>query len=234
MISLDYKIINLLHQFSKTSPAFTDLMQLFSNNDFLNGGLIVSLLWFFWFHNDDDQTHKREQIVIAIIGTLIAIIIGRLLTNILPFRLRPVLNPHLVQFYPNPLVANSMRLETSMPSDHAVMFYALATGIFYISKKIGILAFLYVSVVICFPRVYLGLHYGTDILVGAVIGIITPLLFTFPIINKEIKHNVFLFYSKFPGLFYLLFFLLTYQIGTMFDSSRELMHFLCSDILQLY
>ena len=234
MIFFDSQIIHALHNFSKNSPTFTEIMQLSANNDFLNGGLLATLLWFFWFHPANDLRKRREQIVITIYGTLLAIIVGRILTNIIPFRIRPVLNPAMVNFYPDKLAANGLTFETSMPSDHAVMFFALATGFFMISKKVGTLVYLYVTVVICFPRVYLGLHYPSDIEVGAIIGIIIMLLFTIPFINKILKDKTFLFHSKYPGIFYALFFLLTYQIGTMFDSCRELAHFILKVLLHLY
>ena len=39
---------------------------------------------------------------------------------------------------------------------------------------------------------------------------------------------------KYPGIFVLLFFLLTFQIGTLFNASRHIMKFLLTDILQFH
>lgn len=234
MITFDNEVIRVLHNLSQTSPGFTNLMELLSNNDFLGSGLVVSLLWFFWFQPAKKQAYKRDQIILVILGTLLAIIIGRFLTNILPFRLRPVLNSNLAGFFPNKLIGNDLSTETSMPSDHAVLFFSLAMGIYFISKKAGIFAFFYVAL-FCFARVYLGLHFASDILVGAIIGIITQLLFAVSaILNKRITKKVLVFSSNFPGFFYLLFFIITCQIGTMFDSSRKLLHYIFNDLLHIY
>ena len=142
MFFFDNQIINILHNFSEHSPEFTELMELCSSNYILNGGLLACLLWFFWFQPAKDLIKRREQIVIIIYGTFLAIIVGRILTNIIPFRMRPVLNPAMVNFYPDKLAASGLTFETSMPSDHAVMFFALATGFFLISKKVGTLVYL--------------------------------------------------------------------------------------------
>jgi undecaprenyl-diphosphatase len=51
-----------------------------------------------------------------------------------------------------------------------VLFFTLAFGMWLASRAAGVLAIAYVALVISFPRVYLGFHYPTDILGGALIG----------------------------------------------------------------
>jgi undecaprenyl-diphosphatase len=60
---------------------------------------------------------------------------------------------------------------SSFPSDHAMLWMAVATGIFLVWRGIGVLAILYTVLFICVPRAYLGFHYPTDLLVGAAVGI---------------------------------------------------------------
>jgi len=57
------------------------------------------------------------------------------------------------------------------PSDHAVLFFALATGLFMAHRKLGIAAYAWVIVAICFPRLYLGIHWPTDVIAGAAVGV---------------------------------------------------------------
>lgn len=69
---------------------------------------------------------------------------------------------------------------------------------------------------------YLGFHYPTDIIAGAIIGIAIALVANIYLVkNKGIHSIVNMSYSS-PNLFYPLFFLLTYQIADLFNASRKL------------
>ncbi len=70
---------------------------------------------------------------------------------------------------------------------------------------------------------YLGLHYPTDILAGAMIGVGMALLAnTAPINNYMIKPTM-RWQHNHPSSFYAVFFLLTFNIATLFDSVRSFM-----------
>jgi undecaprenyl-diphosphatase len=236
MSDSDQFIINLLHHISANSPWLNNFMYFISDNDFLASGIVVSVFWFFWFHNDqqDILVQKRKKIINALIGCLIAIVIGRLLTHILPFTVRPVLNPDLANLFPFQRAADDLNLNNSMPSDHAILYFALATGIFLISKKVGIITFIYIFLIGNFPRIYLGYHYPIDIFVGAMVGILITLLYSKIWISDVINERVLKFSTNYTGLFYVLFFLLTYQIGTMFDSLRDIQHYLLTAARQFF
>ncbi|MDP3935285.1 MAG: phosphatase PAP2 family protein [Candidatus Giovannonibacteria bacterium] len=66
----------------------------------------------------------------------------------------------------------------SFPSGHAAFFFALATGVFFYRKWWGIL-FYAIAIAIGFARVAAGLHWPSDILAGAVIGIFSAWLVDF-------------------------------------------------------
>lgn len=61
--------------------------------------------------------------------------------------------------------------ESSFPSVHSAQAFAAATAIFRKYKKAGIAAFVAASL-IAFSRMYLFLHFPTDVLCGIIIGII--------------------------------------------------------------
>lgn len=69
----------------------------------------------------------------------------------------------------------------SFPSGHAAFFFALATGIFFYRKWWGIL-FYALAFAISFGRVLAGIHWTSDILAGAIVGI-----FSAWIIKKVLK-----------------------------------------------
>ena len=96
----------------------------------------------------------------------------RLLAQVLPFRVRPIYNPDLHLHFPSAgLRAATLQAWSSFPSDHAMLWMAIATGIFIIARRVGVFALLYAVVFICVPRAYLGFHYPTDLIAGAAIGI---------------------------------------------------------------
>jgi len=88
---------------------------------------------------------------------------------------------------PRPFIENHINLlldklnEFSFPSGHAAFFFALSTVIYYQNKRIG-LVFFVASLLISFSRIFVGVHWPTDILVGAIVGIFSGWL-----INKISK-----------------------------------------------
>jgi undecaprenyl-diphosphatase len=228
----DTSILNSLINTSQKLPSLNSFMVAIVDNALLKGGVVVSMLWYLWFRKSDKITLTRERVIISIISCIIAIFVGRLLARVLPFRLRPLVDPAFAQFYHNKSMADSFDMASSFPSDHAVMFFALATGIFLISKRLGVFSFLYVFFVICFPRMYLGLHYPTDILAGAVVGIITSLVLASSKLWHPLTERVLQISNKYTGLFYVFFFLFSFEISTLFDSLRAIVHFLFSGLYE--
>ena len=216
----DASIIEYLNKFSQTSKLFDLLMVFIVDNNFIKGVLIVSILWFFWFQKSSKSTYNRECIIICILSCMVAIALARSLALSLPFRLRPVLNPAINFIKPFGSMASDLATWSSFPSDNATMFFSLATGIFLISRKMGIFTYLYVLVVICFPRVYLGYHFPTDVIVGAAIGILITFILSKNTISKPITRKVFEFSSRHTGLFYTITFLLIYEISRLFIEIR--------------
>lgn len=79
-----------------------------------------------------------------------------------------------------PFMNNSVNLlfehqGSSFPSGHAAFFFAISTIIYFYNKKIGALFFLS-SILIVLARVFSGIHWPSDILAGAIIGIISALI----------------------------------------------------------
>jgi undecaprenyl-diphosphatase len=68
----------------------------------------------------------------------------------------------------------------SMPSNHAVNSFAGAVPVFYLTR--GYVPFLWrcyplgLAAAICFSRVYVGVHYPSDVIAGALLGSVTAIL----------------------------------------------------------
>lgn len=77
---------------------------------------------------------------------------------------------------PRPFVSHAINslinheVSGSFPSGHTTLLFALATIIYFWDKKIGWLFFA-LSFLVCFARIFAGVHYPTDILGGITIGV---------------------------------------------------------------
>jgi undecaprenyl-diphosphatase len=87
-----------------------------------------------------------------------------------------------VWFRARPFVENSVNMlipysakESSFPSGHASIYFAISTIIYLYNKKLGI-GFLVASFLICLSRIFVGIHWPSDILAGIVVGIGTALI----------------------------------------------------------
>lgn len=73
----------------------------------------------------------------------------------------------------NPLFSHTE--PEAFPSGHASFFFALALAIFFLNKKWG-LRFLIAAFLIGLARIFAGVHWPSDILGGAIVGLISALI----------------------------------------------------------
>ncbi len=223
MFLFDSSIISFFHQISVQFPQLSPLIAIIGSNNLFKGAVIAAIIWWLWFKPSKMIELTREKIISTVIVSGISIVLARLLTHLLPFRARPFSNPEVGLTFPRGQEA--LESWSSFPSDHAVLFFCLATGVYLCSRSLGKLAFFHAIVFVCLPRIYLGFHYPTDILAGALIGIGMGLLGNRSAVRHFIVKPINFVMKKNPSLFYVISFLITYQIAEMFDSSRALLGF---------
>ncbi|HOX29894.1 MAG TPA: phosphatase PAP2 family protein [Candidatus Paceibacterota bacterium] len=83
--------------------------------------------------------------------------------------------PYAGNFSARQLVSTPGEDFQSFPSGHALFFFAAATAIYCYDKKLG-MVFYTAAILISFARIFVGVHWPSDILAGAILGIITGLL----------------------------------------------------------
>lgn len=218
----DTIVISYANQFSQHSRTFDKLLAFLADNHLLKGGVLVTLVWWLWFRREQADSHNREHIIATFIGCIAGMALARLLALTLPFRLRPLHEAGLNFLLPYGTSPVTLDGWSSFPSDHAVLFFALSTGLLFISKKAGIFALAYTTLFIAFPRIYLGLHYPTDIIAGTIIGVTIALLSNIFLAKSARLHSFTNWSHSKPQFFYPLFFLFTYQIADLFSSSRAI------------
>jgi undecaprenyl-diphosphatase len=89
----------------------------------------------------------------------------------------------LVYFRPRPfavlenaqLLIGKSPFEKSFPSDHATVAFALACAVYFVDRRWGGV-FLAVAVMVALGRVFVGVHYPSDIVAGALLGFVCAFL----------------------------------------------------------
>jgi undecaprenyl-diphosphatase len=148
--------------------------------------------------------------------------IARILAWSLPFRERPLHNPSLHFQVPFGVDITSLIGWSSFPSDHATLYFALAVTFLYVSRLIGVAGLLYAAIVICLPRIYLGIHYPTDILVGACLGIGVASLGRLKRLRNRVTNPLWQWLEKRQASFYAFLFVWSFSLADQFDDIRAL------------
>lgn len=227
VLALDNELAILLNKIASHSPSLNQFERFVSDNNLIKCGVFMVTTWWLWFRNDKNSEpaiRNRQVIVGILLGCLVAMFCTRMLTHAFPHRTRPIYNTelHLVSLFAKPPGVDT---STSFPSDHATLFCALATGFFFLSKRLGAAAMLYTVLFVCFPRAYLGYHYLSDLVMGGLIGVVVACLANQPAIRQLFYRPIVNWQQQRPSLFYAGFFLLTYQIDDLFNSIRNLLAF---------
>ncbi len=96
----------------------------------------------------------------AVCGLTCALIIKPVVSRLRPYEL----NTTIAMLVPP-------EIDASFPSGHTCFAFSAATVCFIYNKKLGIMMYVFASI-IAFSRLYLYMHFPTDVLCGALLGII--------------------------------------------------------------
>lgn len=107
----------------------------------------------------------RKDGLLLIISLLLSILIGNIILKPLVARIRPFNINTAIQL----LIARPT--DFSFPSGHSMTSFAGATIIFHANRNMGIAAFV-LAALVAFSRLYLYVHYPSDIIGGALIGVL--------------------------------------------------------------
>jgi membrane-associated phospholipid phosphatase len=87
--------------------------------------------------------------------------------------------------------------------------------LFLVSRPAGLLVLLYSLLFVDLPRLYLGLHYPSDILGGLIVGFAVAWIATLPPIREAVSPRLLRFLERRPGTFYACFFLALFTLGSV-------------------
>ena len=120
------------------------------------------LLWSWWSARARRDVRAVAAALWAPIGTLLAVGLNQLVGGSVDEARPYAVLPHV-------LVLVSRTSDFSFPSDHAVMAGAVATGLWWVDRRLGLVAGL-AALAMAFARVYVGAHYPLDVVAGLALG----------------------------------------------------------------
>ncbi|MBB2892080.1 phosphatase PAP2 family protein [Flexivirga oryzae] len=136
------------------------------------GGLVllVVILAVAWAgHRDSSQPARTAAAtVLAGVSAVVALGVNQVVAAA-HFEARPFVAHHGVT------VLLHHAADNAFPSDHATIAGALAAGILVFARRWGLLAIL-VALFLAFARVYVGVHYPDDVVVGLALGAVVTVL----------------------------------------------------------
>ncbi|HEY2257062.1 MAG TPA: phosphatase PAP2 family protein [Variovorax sp.] len=222
--AIDLWAIRFLNSYAGVSHRFDAFMVSIAYNGLFKAGPLLVAFWALWFARDPlRQQYRRARIISALAAACFAAAVSVGVTHVLPLRRRPLIEPQLDFVLPFGMGAEGWDRISSLPSDHAAMFFALAIGMCVVSRRWGSLAVLHVLLFIFLPRAYLGLHYVTDLAAGALIGLVFVWICNARWFLTSVSQRLLALEAVRPAIFYPAMFLISAGILDLFHESRGLL-----------
>lgn len=121
--------------------------------------LLIALGW--WIARKQSALAMASALIVPV-GAVIAYVVQQLIDN-------GVNEARPYTIHPDILVLISRTTDPSFPSDHACAAGAIAAGLFFVNRKLGIVATV-CAVILAFSRVYSGVHWPMDVIAGLAFG----------------------------------------------------------------
>ena len=218
----DSSIMTFINSFAHQSLLLDRTIAFVGSFPLLKGGVPAAMLWWAWFKNNHKTQENRQHVLATLLACVAALALAQILEGLLPYRPLPTQNPEVPFTLPYGVDIPDKGSWSTFPSDHAVLFFCLAAGFFFITKAMGIFALVFCFFIIFLARVYLGHHYPTDVFAGAALGMGICWAFNKSAAIMRGADKVLRFADTYPNWFYTALFLATYQITVVFHDLRNL------------
>jgi len=169
MKQLDVFLFQFINNFSHKNQLL-DFLSIFFAQYLIY--LLMGFLVLLFILTRKDKMKVRLMIMLSFLaGLLSRFLVKALLVDFIK-RARPFIFFHNI----SPLIMVSQNeYFQSFPSGHIIFLFALSTVLYRLNKKLGIVFFLSSSIV-GMARIFVGIHWPSDIIAGAILGFLTGLI----------------------------------------------------------
>lgn len=121
-----------------------------------------------WFTLPKSEGNRRHALVVAGFSGILALLINVLVSHVWS-RPRPFVS--LPQGSFTQLIPHS--IDASFPSDHVSGSFAFAAGSWKNAERWVSYSFTILAILVAIARVYTGVHWPTDVIAGAIVGLLS-------------------------------------------------------------
>jgi undecaprenyl-diphosphatase len=214
----EFPVIHAFNAVAGRSQPLDRGIHTLTSRDLLQGAVFVALIWYLWF--DTADVGVRARLLTGTFAATLGGMLSRLLQIVLSTHLRPLHTPSLGSVMPMGVEPDTLNHFDAFPSDHGAVLFGLAIVIYRLRPQLGGPAIVWATIVSA-SRIYEGYHYPSDVVGSIGLALIVVSMFD----NRwfaYLAQRLLVLEQTWRPMFYLLAFLVTYQIATLFDDVREI------------
>ena len=215
--SWEFPVLSAVNSIAGHSMLLDHGMHTLTSRDLLQGVVFIALFCYLWFLPDGTD---RSALLVGLAAAATAGFASRLLQLALPTHLRPLHTAALGFVMPAGVDPSVLNHFNSFPSDHGAVYFTLAIVIWRARPPLGIAAFFW-AIVIDLARVYEGYHWPSDVLASVGLSLLMLGLFQSSWVY-QLAGRIVAFEQTRRASFYLVAFVIIYQIATLFDDVRQI------------
>lgn len=166
----DYWLAKSLAQFAASHKQFALAVESGIRHTLFGGFWFGAVLFVLWLHAErTGQKETRVRVLTILAGSVVAVLLT-IAAGALVSWPPPIRTLSIRDLYPTPMWEN---LNTNcFPSQSSAAYASVAAGVYSLHKATGWILWVLVALFVALPRMLVGGHYFTDVVVGAALGLL--------------------------------------------------------------